>query len=129
MIQRIQSLYLFIAFILSVLIFSNSLDFLPSSQLVQDYISLKGLLWCPVGLFVTIFLFKKRKFQIVFCWALIFTHLLQLGLFLKELDLNIGLSFALFSVLQPTVGIILLWLAKHHIQKDEVLVRSVDRIR
>ena len=129
MIQRIQSLYILLAFLLSLLIFSNSLDYTPTAELHNIFISLKGFLWAPFGLLVSFFLFKKRKLQILFCWVLIIIHLGQLGLFLSTLDLNDGLNFEIFAVLESLLGIILLGLAKRNIQKDEALVRSVDRIR
>lgn len=129
MIQRIQSLYILLAFLLSLLIFSNSLDYTPTAELHKIFISLKGFLWAPFGLLVSFFLFKRRKLQILFCWVLIIIHLGQLGLFLSTLDLNDGLNFEMFTVLESLLGIIFLGLAKRNIQKDEALVRSVDRIR
>ena len=129
MIQRIQSFYILILFFLSILIYSNTLNFTPSSEFLAHFISFNGFLGVPLLLLITFFLYSKRKLQILLCWFLLLIHFGQFGLFLSEVNQNYSLNFETLAVLESLAGIVLLWLTKRNIQKDEALVRSVDRIR
>ncbi len=129
MIQRKQSFYILILFFLSILIYSNAFNFTPTSEFFGRCISFNGFLGVPLLLLITLFLYKKRKLQILLCWLLLLIHFGQFGLLLSEVNQNYGLNFETLAVLESLVGIFLLWLTKRNIQKDEALVRSVDRIR
>jgi hypothetical protein len=129
MIQRIQSFYILILFFLSILIYSNAFNFTPTSEFFGRFISFNGFLGVPLLLLFTLFLYKKRKLQILLCWLLLLMHFGQFGLLLSEVNQNYGLNFETLAILESLVGIFLLWLTKRNIQKDEALVRSVDRIR
>jgi len=129
MIQRIQSFYILILFFLSILIYSNAFNFTPTSEFLVRFISFNGFLGVPLLLLITLFLYSKRKLQILLCWLLLLIHFGQFGLFLSEINQNYSLNFETLAVLESLAGIFLLWLAKRNIQKDEALVRSVDRIR
>jgi hypothetical protein len=129
MIQRIQSFYILILFFLSILVYSNAFIFTPTSEFLARFISFNGFLGVPLLLLITLFLYNKRKLQILLCWLLLLIHFGQFGLFLSEVNQNYSFNFETLAVLESLVGIFLLWLTKRNIQKDEALVRSVDRIR
>ncbi len=147
MIQRIQTLYIFISAVLIGLLFSlpfaeiahnNQLFLFDVRGIVRnDNIEQSGL---PIAIFigiillihiVAIFLYKKRIRQIR---LLVFAILLMLGLFgmfyfftyysFSAAEINFKVS-----VVFPLVAIILDYLAIRSIGKDEALVRSIDRIR
>ena len=125
MIQRIQTVYLFIVFCLMALLF-----YIPfsSSWAVLFAAGLAALLSL-----ITIFLFKKRKLQIKTSYILLFLLALvyiiyfifdQKSLLTTDFFLNTRLSFVF-----PLIAIILVYLAIRGIKKDENLVRSLDRLR
>lgn len=143
MIQRIQSIYL-----ISVTILSGLLVFmLPFYNLQSELSNLRLFLvaedWryqLVVGLFVavavlsfyTIFNYKNRKRQIFLNYTGIFLNVLLLGLLIyiySHLSGELLVSMKGIGVFTPLVSIVLLLLANNAIQKDENLVKSVDRIR
>lgn len=143
MIQRIQSIYL-----ISVTILSGLLVFmLPFYNLQSELSNLRSFLvaedWryqLVVGLFVavavlsfyTIFNYKNRKRQIFLNYTGIFLNVLLLGLLIyiySHLSGELLVSMKGIGVFTPLVSIVLLLLANNAIQKDENLVKSVDRIR
>lgn len=135
MIQRIQSLYLFLAAaLMAVMLFvplaedghGSLTAFSPEFDLVP------GLLLCLGALlpFVAIFLFKRRKAQMRMCRAAMVLQLagqLAVGFFLWKI-MDSEVVFSPVCVL-PLVCIVLTWLALRAIRRDEALVRSIDRIR
>lgn len=154
MIQRIQTVYLVVITILTVLMLILPLAIFmgDSQQIILNAFSLDsvfgtqiistkymGILICIATLvpFVAIFLFKHRWIQIRLC---IVEIVLQAGLIaylayyiirvnnsLAVFDLH-SMSFALPDVF-PVVNIILAVLAYRGVLKDEVLVKSLNRIR
>ncbi len=155
MIQRIQSLFLLIATLLTGSLFFLTMAEMASAdsfyeltwrgifeieageapQLIIPGWALSILTVLTTGLsLITIFLFKKRMIQIRLC-------ALNLGLLLglsgmiyymgksgaKELGAN-DLSFN-FPLVLPLVAMVFVFLAMRAIGKDEALVRSMDRIR
>lgn len=144
MIQRIQSLYLFIGAIISLgLTFVFSLwenvvnvEYYVMSLLVEKEITIKiiPILFILSGLMslVSIFLFKKRKDQFVINRLNILINLILLGVLIYHLltlsgemqisEKGIGLGL-------PIIVIVLLVIANKAIKKDEDLVKSVDRLR
>jgi hypothetical protein len=153
MIQRVQSLYL----LLATAIMSGTL-FLPIAHVVTttgDTYTLTAFSWFGGGVgyawvfallfglatllpFITIFLFKNRKRQVGLCAA---EGVLQLGavlviaLFYWMIIPDIFPEGALISKsfgwapIMPIIALIPTFLAGRAIFKDEVLVRSLDRIR
>jgi len=144
MIQRIQSIYLlFIGIISGGLIFIFDLWIDKESQSLgilqffnsQDFL-LKGIAFSFIFVaflaLISLFIFKNRKLQItinrfnilinLILLSLLAYHLLNLSGETKVLEKGIG-SFL------PLVSIVLLLLANRAIQKDEDLVKSVDRLR
>lgn len=155
MIQRIQTLFLLAALLLvSSLFFMPFVKLLGMDNEFYE-LSIKGvtkisaegeaitektmalsILIAAIALllFFSIFLFKNRILQMRIC---IYNMLLLVG--------SLGLGFFFFrnisqqldtpnhtftvAVTFPLLAIILIFLAFRNIRKDEILVRSVDRIR
>ena len=137
MIQRIQSLYLLIAAIISgglsfvfylwqnvkeVLIFAKDNMLFLSLFMVSAALAL-----------ITIFLFKNRQLQFVLGRVNIILNLILLGLFVyRSLSLSGEISEISekgIGMLLPVFSIVFLVLANKAIKKDEDLVKSVDRLR
>ncbi|MDC1030198.1 DUF4293 family protein [Flavobacteriaceae bacterium] len=128
MIQRIQSIYLFFYTALAALCFWAFPTLVDVSNALAEvrYISL-GL---SLSVFITIFLFSKRKIQLRLIQLVLLVHfafsifyLFSFGLtnMIEKIHLVSGLFFSL--------GLLLLVLAYRAIKKDEALVRSLDRLR
>lgn len=147
MLQRIQTIYIFIAGILVLLLFrlkfadilvdDQTLIFKAKGIFLGEERIFNGLpLVILVGIIghlqlIALVLFKKRIRQIR---ILVFNIFLMLGL----LGVIIYFAYAGFDEPKvafkiptafPLVGIILNYLAIRAIGKDEALVRSIDRIR
>jgi len=156
MIQRIQTLYLFFAALLSSIML-----FFPFAEISTQTNYALGVFYFenfkdgqvlytlnvfPLGSliilvlvlsFVSIFLFKKRKLQARITRI---NLLLNLGIYamiafylLYETDFTFKMFFTLFSwkitISFPLISSIFLYLANRAILKDEALVRSIDRLR
>ncbi|MDR1402310.1 MAG: DUF4293 domain-containing protein [Tannerellaceae bacterium] len=151
MLQRIQTVYLFIIAILAVLLLFMPLavlqtgnDFYTLDVFGVNAVAASEIVYSTWGLFVlaalislvalsTIFLYKKRMLQIRFC---IFNALLMLGFYgflaylifvmKQQLDVSIRVRIALSF---PVICLILDYLAIRNIGADETLVRSLERLR
>jgi hypothetical protein len=137
MIQRIQTIYLILAFVVT-----GILPFLFSLWTMNDgkeyffmqnqiYVILLGLSTSLTVL--TIVTYKKRQNQFVMGRLNIILNLILLGLFVYR-SLNISGETVLVSekgigMFLPIVAIVLLVLANKAIKKDEDLVKSADRLR
>ena len=155
MLQRIQTVYLLAATVLMSLMLFLPLAEIAAEGIGMYSVLSKG--WYMTGgeaaelamatwpvfilvLFLTlitlinIFLYKKRKLQIRIC---IYSIILAFGLIgliyyyfvvgFRQLD---DPAYALqFPLVLPAVFIILIYLAFRGIRKDEIMVRSLDRIR
>ena len=152
MIQRIQSIFLFVS-----LCFVTPMFFAPVAKLVYEtgeiltfnltgfYLSeagtttcisnqyslmLFGILICALNLII-IFLYRKRMIQLRLC---IYNILLLIGLagvmlfVLYSLQGVRSVSFSMPAVF-PVVSIILHYLAFRGIRKDELMVQSLSRLR
>ena len=136
MIQRIQSIYLFIAAGISAgLIFVFPLWTTTSET---QFFAINELLY--LGLFmgsallalISIFMFKNRKLQFVLGRLNIILNFILLGLFVyRSLNLSgeTDVSEKGIGILLPIFSIVFLVLANKAIKKDEDLVKSVDRLR
>ena len=147
MIQRIQTVYILLAGILTATLFKLRLaDLTANNELMEFYA--KGIFKGEEAVFnglpllvfigiitllhlVTLFLYKKRILQIR---VLVFTIILLLGLFgLFFYFTYMGFEGAKVAfkipVVFPLVVVILDWLAIRAIGKDEALIRSLNRIR
>jgi hypothetical protein len=143
MIQRIQTIYLLLASVVSGgLIFVFNLwntvkeKIFVVNLLSREEITLKVLpfmfIMSAILSIVTIFLFKNRKLQFVLGRIIILINLFLLGL-LIYLSLNLSgettVSEKGIGMFLPILAILLVVLANKAIKKDEDLVKSVDRLR
>ncbi|MBF4518264.1 DUF4293 domain-containing protein [Flavobacterium sp. ANB] len=138
MIQRIQTVYLLLTFIITgVLMFFIPLWTLNNGKafyFMQDqvYTILLGL--STMLSIISIISYKKRQNQFVMGRLNIILNLILLGLFVyRSLNLS-GDTTTIVSekgigMFLPIVAIVLLVLANKAIKKDEDLVKSVDRLR
>jgi hypothetical protein len=137
MIQRIQTIYLILAFVVTGILpflfplwtINDGKDYFFMQN--QIYVILLGL---STSLSVlTIVSYKKRQNQFVMGRLNMILNLILLGLFVYR-SLNISGETVLVSekgigMFLPIVAIVLLVLANKAIKKDEDLVKSVDRLR
>ncbi len=152
MIQRIQTLYLFLAAVLAGL-----LCFLPFVEFLKGAEVFEQTVWgirtvgeaaeivvptTPMGVLavlctglplVTIFLYKKRLLQLRMCIVEI-VLLVGLSAYMILFLVRTGGEFsdrAVFSIVDlfPLLALVLTVLAFRGISKDIVLIRSLDRIR
>jgi hypothetical protein len=143
MIQRIQSIYLLIATLVSgglIFVFnlwSNlkeqifALDLFTRESFLLKIIPLLFLLSATIS-FLDIFLFKNRKLQFVFGRLIILINLFLLGLLIYvslTLPGEISISKKGIGMFLPILVVLLIVLANKAIKKDEDLVKSVDRLR
>jgi len=143
MIQRIQTLYLIVAALISgglinvVYLWKENdtlvyiLDLFESISLMLKSIPALFLVSTILSL-IAIFFFKNRKLQFVINRLNILTNLYLLGVFLYYLLSLPGetvISEKGIGVFIPIVVVVLLVLANKAIHKDENLVKSVDRLR
>jgi hypothetical protein len=143
MIQRIQTLYLIVAALVSgglinaVYLWEENktlvyiLDLFESTSLLLKSIPAFFLVSTVLSL-IAIFLFKNRKLQFVINRLNILTNLFLLGVllyYLLSLPGETVVSEKGIGVFIPIVVVLLLVLANKAIHKDENLVKSVDRLR
>ena len=158
MIQRIQSLYLLVATILMSLtlfkpiaifgvvgqgnepfIYTLSAFTLSCGEASQSTIWMGILLLLATVLpLVIIFLFKRRTLQVRLCaveLVLLLGSLVMMGLYywltsrIFNGEVQIDHRQLCWAAPMPLVSLVLTYLASRAIFKDEVLVRSLDRIR
>ncbi len=154
MLQRIQSVYLFLSSLILLLLLNNPVArlviseglilnlnvFIIEAEQHADFESINvwPLTTLTITVFlvglVSIFLYKKRTIQMRLC---VFNMILMFGLVgliffytkmtVKELD---GISSVfLWPIVIPFISIILTYLALKAIQKDDALVKSYERLR
>ncbi|MFC5196197.1 MULTISPECIES: DUF4293 domain-containing protein [Bizionia] len=136
MLQRIQTLYLLLAAVVSggligvfelwttpedVKVFAMDINYIVIMFIVSAALSL-----------ISITRFKSRKSQFMLGRLNIILNFILLGLFVY-LSLNLSgetvVSEKGIGIFLPIVSIVLLALANKAIKKDEDLVKSVDRLR
>ena len=136
MLQRIQTVYLLMAVIIS-----SGLIFVFNLWTTKDGITIFAkdeLLY--LGLFlgsallslISIFMFKNRKSQFILGRLNIILNFILLGLFVYQslsLSGETKVSEKGIGILLPVFSIVFLALANKAIKKDEDLVKSVDRLR
>lgn len=144
MIQRIQSIYLLIATVLSGgFIFLLNLwvteqdtkffafDSLSSGNMVLASVFVLFILSAIIT-FIAIFQFKKRQLQFVLGRLAILINFILVGIlvyFTQNLSGEIKVSEKGIGLLIPIFTIVFVVLANKAIKKDEELVKSVDRLR
>jgi len=152
MIQRIQTLYLFLSLVFLGLMFAFPFTIFIDRETTEYVFNFSGVLRLEDGQlvlrtvppdillttisvinFVTIFLFKNRILQMRLT---VLNMLLMAGLLIltgyyvfftrNQLDAQV---YYKITLLFPLISLLLTWLAFRNIRKDELLIRSVDRIR
>lgn len=149
MIQRIQSVYLLIVAILSVIVMSNPVgSFISADNSIVEFTNLSLIDqsgvedYKPWALFailiisaiislITIFLYRKRMLQIRLT---LFNIILAIGYYVTLVTFVFMLKgestfVPSWMVCLPFVGIVLDWLAIRAIGKDEMLVKAYERLR
>ena len=129
MLQRIQSVFLFITSVITpIMIF-----FVPIFELESKEMFASDFLWAKVFLFIStllslisITLYKNRKKQILLCSfsRTQITIALILLLFMYKKQMNVKIELLLFAI-----PYLLLILSSYFIKRDDKLVKSSDRIR
>lgn len=157
MVQRIQSVFLLLVFLLGmVLFYSPVLSFtsyensyvmnayhtinLMDSTVVSKNIGI-GAMQGLVALLalVSVFLYKKRQLQIKLCKLNILLVAIQIAAIVLYIDVakdtisptnpNDVLIGIKYGAIFPVFSLLFLYLAVRFIKKDEDLVRSADRLR
>jgi hypothetical protein len=129
MIQRIQSLYLLLAVLLSsgLLYVSHLTEYAMS---LESFFSVNyGFYLIPFLTLITLLFFKKRKIQGVLILLIILFTFFPIVLYVQEIYNGVQASVLYATVSIYLLNIIFLLLARKGIIKDEKLVRSIDRIR
>ena len=154
MIQRIQSLYISVVACLSLLLLFNSIVSFLGADGAEFELRFDGLYHLTGGAwhksenllpltilliavavlsFITLFLFRLRRLQLrasVFTLLLLLGEVIMIGFYLFYVVTKYELSI-LFSIKTtfPLVSAVLMYLAFRGILKDELLVRSYERLR
>ncbi len=136
MLQRIQTVYLLLAIIVSsglIFVFNlwvtkDGVTFYAKDDLLYFCLFIGSALLSVVS----IFLFKIRKSQFMLGRLNIILNFILLGLFVYQslsLSGETKVSEKGIGMLLPIFSIVFLALANKAIKKDEDLVKSVDRLR
>ena len=136
MIQRIQTLYLFLAAVITaglIFVFHLWTNNEGAKVFALDNYTYLGMFFGSALLsLISIFSFKNRKFQFVLGRLNIILNFILLGVFVYQ-SLNVSgetnVSEKGIGILLPIFSIVCLVLANKAIKKDEDLVKSVDRLR
>ena len=137
MIQRKQSIYLFLAGLISMIfainfdkLFDITLDFLSDPSNGDTIFSLSFFFSAALS-FLAILMFRNRKFQMTLSILNIILNILLIGSFIFSL-LNLPGGFVpekgIWAIV-PLISVVLLSIANRLIKKDDDLVKSVDRFR
>ena len=132
MIQRVQTVFLVIMLFLygvAQVYFTvpKVLEYSITTSVSSDfalYLSFSALL-----VLSTILFFKKRKIQLLLNRIQLFLHLMTLFILSISFTFWEGFSSEDLWMLVPSSSILLLLLANKGINKDDNLIRSLDRIR
>lgn len=146
MIQRKQTIFLLLAFVLTVVCMCSQVGSLVDGMSKVDVYNLwlvdgggrhsfgswplfAMLMLSSLLSLVTIFLFKKRKLQALLC-LLNMLLLVVWYVVLAVLPQSLGGSLVLnWPAMLPAFAIIFCFMARKGVLADEKLVRSLDRIR
>ena len=125
MIQRIQTVYLFLTSCLMAM-----LEFLPFTASLAVLVSAGAV---AVLAIFTIFLYKKRKLQVKIGYVMLLLIVLTYALYFifnrQQFPVAELIQRLPFTFIFPLIAGILVYLAIYRIKKDEKLVRSLDRLR
>ncbi|AQW93734.1 DUF4293 family protein [Elizabethkingia anophelis] len=129
MLQRIQTIWMFLAVLAAVFLFytGQDVDVLGTTPVI----TIATVILILISL-LSIFSYKNRKRQILLNNISIFINALLIGLLVYWLlNLPGGISFPEkgIELTFPLIAIVGLIIANVYIKKDEKLVKSVDRFR
>jgi len=117
MIQRIQTVWLFMLVIISII-----WTIFPQTDEVAAFVQKGGSAIVAIAALVAIFLYKNRKIQLQVCYGILAVWIVvSVTLFIRGLAIPYGILY--FCCLLTDIMAILA------IRKDEKLVRSLDRLR
>ena len=127
MLQRIQTLYMLIA----VLVSATFYYVLPRGVYLYVDVYYWGMVGITALLFLNIFMYSNRKLQLWINRFIIFALLLLVILRVYEAFASGGAPFSKKDAvwLIPVISIVFVKLANQAIMRDERLVKSADRIR
>ncbi|WP_373781704.1 DUF4293 family protein [Kaistella sp.] len=129
MLQRIQTIWIFLAIIGAIFLFITGQDFSLFGPV--PFISFACVILVLLG-FLSILSYKDRKRQIQLNNISLIINALLLGLLAYWLlTLSGGINFPEKGIepVFPLLSILCLLIANVYIRKDERLVKSVDRLR
>ena len=146
MIQRIQSVFLLLASSSLGSLFMNTVSFadftepnpsVPASadgflNIYDDKIMLGATAIALALSLLTLFLFKNRPNQIRFAWVMMAVTVVLIGLAVWQVQIIsaiVPLKISLIGFISTALAIIFGFLAIRYIRKDELIVRSADRLR
>ena len=143
MIQRIQSIWLFVAAFISGALFLFPLYHYSTPQAADqlmgarnDYMLLILATLMAVLPLIAIFMFRNRKRQKGFCWLSLLSSVAFIAVMLMKIQNLKNMNppptadnFALPGPIVPVLAIICIIMAIRGIRKDEALIKSVDRLR
>ncbi len=129
MLQRIQTIWIFLAVLAAVFLFVTAQDVIISDQFPVINIACVALVL--IGL-LSVFSYKNRKRQILLNTISIIINALLIGVLAYWLlNLSGGIQFPEKGI-EPVfslIAVICLCIANVYIKRDERLVKSVDRLR
>ncbi|MFC3160300.1 protein of unknown function [Chryseobacterium arachidis] len=129
MLQRIQTIWTFLAVLAAAFLFITGQDVIISDSL--PLINIGCIVLVLVGL-LSVFSFKNRKRQILLNNISIIINALLIGVsiyWVLKLSGGIQIPEKGIEPIFPLIAIICLLIANIYIKKDERLVKSVDRLR
>ncbi|SHE68300.1 DUF4293 family protein [Chryseobacterium takakiae] len=129
MIQRIQTIWTFLAVLAAVFLFITGQDVIISES--APVLDGACIILVLIGL-LSVFSYKKRKRQILLNNISIIINALLVGVLIYWLlNLSGGIQFPEKGIepIFPFIAMICLFIANIYIKKDERLVKSVDRLR
>jgi hypothetical protein len=146
MIQRIQSIFLFLAscslgsLYIDQVAFADFAEQTPSVQASVDgflniYDNKALLIATTVAILqgiIALFYYKNRPKQILSAWGMIGVTVVLIGLAIwqvQTLSSAAALKISVFGYISTALAIVFGFLAIRYIRKDESLVRSADRLR
>ncbi len=151
MIQRIQTVYLLLVAVCAVVCLSMPvghfhqdgievaefynlwLSMADGSKVFSPWAMYDLLLLAALVPFVAIFLFKRRMLQVrlsVFSGLILIGYYIVFGTFVYVFKSRYDADFTMnWTVAFPAVALILDYLAFRNIMKDELMIRSLNRLR
>lgn len=140
MIQRIQSVWYFLAALVMLSLFYFPIYKFKTGafplKIGNDYLAIILVVLSIILSLVALFSYKKRKNQTSLTWLNILVCIaLQVWLFFEidiyhKLPENINLQgYFWIGAFIPLITLVLLFLAKGGVRKDEKLLKSLDRLR